>query len=686
VSAASNSGGSRARRKSPGMAGGLIREQGRHAMKFALAAIGTFGTLVAFVATLSREGLRHWVQAHPYPIFIAFVATFLLALIIGNYARVLTGQYQRLELATRSREAARGKSAEAEALLELLAFFGPGPVAEDLLHQTENVRAPTEALQRILADPDYLRRAALELSHMSLAEIDQINKWIKVQRVAQESARGQLWMENPDAAHILRGLVQSILAASDPGAPDRDDTEQTYRQSRRHLIASGATLSPDPLVRQLIINQIRRLYRAGSFAEGVALGEPSLGYWKETYGSNDRQTLFLAVEVGSALRRLGRWKAAMELNLDTLGRLRSLFGTADQIYLLCARSYGIDLALLGDYAMALDNDLQLLPSYEQIFGRDHLDTLQLRNEIAISLRCLGRFAEALEYDRHTFVRRQEILGDEDTGTLTSRFSIARDLRMLGQIREAHEILAGISSVLGRKFIVSRQFQLLVEADLAVSLRRCGYYREALVKAEAVHRQYDVTFGPEHRETLRTDINVINDLRIAGRLLDARKLGQLVVTGWTSTAGADHPNTLAAQAAHACVLRAEGNPRAALRIDEHVALKLTDRFDEAHPSTLAVLTNMASDLAMMHELHRARQVGERSFQLHARTRGRDHPNTLATAANLSLDRRADGDHREADELHASTLRASERTLGVGHPDSRKIAQYERMTLDIEPMMD
>lgn len=672
--------------KEPRFGRGLVREHGRYAMKFALAVIGTFGTLVAFVSTLTREGLRHWIQTHPYPIFIAFVVTLLAALITGNHAHVLAERYRKLDLETRAREVASRKPGDADALLELLAFFGPGPVSEDLLLQAGNVRAPTEALQRILTDPDYLRRAAVELSHMSLAEIDQVNRQIKVRRIAQENARGQLSMENPDTARVLGELVQSILAASDPGAPDRDDAEGTYRQSRPHLIASGAAQSPDPLVRQLVINQIRRLYRAGSSAEGVALGEPSLGHWQEAFGSNDRQTLALAVEVGSALRRLGRWKEAMELNLDTLGRLRSLFGTGNQVYLLCARSCGIDLALLGDYAVALDNDLQLLPSYERVFGRDHLDTLQLRNEIAISLRCLGRFEEALAYDRHTFARRQGILGDEDTGTLTSRFAIARDLRMLGRIREAHEILAGISSILGRKLIVSRQFQLLVEADLAVSLRRCGRYREALVKAEAVFRQYDAEFGPGHRETLRTGINVMNDLRIADRLPDARNLGRRVVAGWMSTAGADHPNTLAAQAGLACVLRAEGNPRASLRIDEHVVVKLTDLLGEAHPSTLAVLTNMASDLAMMGDVHRARQVGEGSFRLHAGTRGRDHPYTLATATNLSLDRRADGDHQGADELHASTLRTTEGTLGADHPDSRKIAQYGRMTLDIEPMMD
>ena len=110
------------------------------------------------------------------------------------------------------------------------------------------------------------------------------------------------------------------------------------------------------------------------------------------------------------------------------------------------------------------------------------------------------------------------------------------------------------------------------------------------------------------------------------------------------------------------------------------------FGEAHPSTLAVLTNLATDLAMTGETQQARRIGERSYRLHADTRGHDHPFALATAANLCLDRRSAGDDAGADDLHAYTQRTCEVKLGVGHPESRMIAEYRRMTLDIEPMMD
>lgn len=661
--------------------GGLMREYGRYMRKSVWGIITAILTLAGIIPLVNSRLFRHLAQVFSYPIAITLVIILALTLPTLTF---ICHRHWTLTRATKGREIARKKSADALALLELLSFFAPGPIEKDMLQS--NVPAPTEMLRRILSDPDSLGRAAVELSDISLAKIDEPNQKIQVRLIVQSISRGQLSMKDPVLAQALTKLAQSILAASDPDTPDRDDAEEKYRRSRRHLKASGAILSPDPPVRRLVINQIRRLYWEGHYSEAVELGWAALSYWRDAFGSDDRQTLKLAVEVGWALRRLGRWEEAMRLNRDTMERLQSLFGATDPDYLLCARSAGIDLALLGSYTKALDHDLGLLPAYERVFGRYHLETLRVCNDIAIVLRCLGDFKKALEFDRRIYSQRQRSLGNQDTGTLTSQFAIARDLRMLGRVYEAHEILVSISSALTRKHPISRQFQLVVGADLIVSLRRCGKYREALAQAEIIFRQHETIFGPDHRETLRTGINFINDLRIAERLREARNLGERMAAGWKSIVGPDHPNTLAVWANLACVLRAEGNLSGALQIDESLVAKFTALFGETHPSSLAVLTNMASDLAMMGKARRARQVGERSYQLHAETRGHDHPATLATAANLALDRRKDGDHAGSDELRASTLRAYAAKLGVDHPETQLVTQYGRVILDIEPMMD
>jgi tetratricopeptide (TPR) repeat protein len=577
-------------------------------------------------------------------------------------------------------------NAEADALFTLLAFFAPEPIYRELILQPGKVTAPTEALQDVLDDPAEYRRASRQLARFSLAKINGVRDVIQIHRVVQAVTQGQLKREDPETAESLRTLVHSLLAASDPNAPDRDDSEEAYERSRQHIVASGGLNSPDTLMRRLVINQVRRLYRRGGFRESLNLGQAALRQWREQFGPDDRQTLTLSVEVGAALRRIGRSEDALHLNEDTLSKLREQGETEGRAYLLCARSYDLDLLVLGRYSEALENDLALLPLYEKVFGSDSIHTLETRNNIAIGLRCLGRFSEALEWDTKTLAARERLLGDRDSLTLTSRFAVARNLRRLGRWDEALEMIRDVHNMLAEIGSPWNQFRLVAAADFGVSLRRAGYREEGAAEGEQVLKLYAAVLGPDNRDALRAAVNIINDRRVTGDLPGAQELGERTVESWEKVAGPEHPNTVAARANLANVLRASGNPKAARELDEKALRDFTQIFGEEHPSTLVVMTNLASDLAAMGEVRLARERGERSLELHRQVRGFDHPCTLATASNLSVDRRADNDPAAADELHAEAIRLYDLALGSEHPDSRLAINYGRIVLDIEPMMD
>jgi tetratricopeptide (TPR) repeat protein len=577
-------------------------------------------------------------------------------------------------------------SPEADALFSLMAFYGPEPIAEELFLQHSQVIAPTDALQRVLNNPSEFRQAARQLARFSLVSINGIRNVIQIHRVVQAVTRGRLIRELPDAASDLRAVAHSLLAASDPNTPDRDDSEKAYERSLPHIVATDALQSADPLVRQLIINQVRRLHRRGRFSASLSLGEAALTQWQAMFGPDDYQTLFLAVEIGPALRGIGRWQEARRLNSDTLRRLENHSGREDNAYLECAQSYGVDLSILGRYHEALENDQHLLHDYERELGSDHLNTLELRSNITINLRCLGKFEEALECDRLVFAERQRILGPTDTGTLTSRLAIARNLRMLGRAQEALDVIRDVYEILEQKDDPWNQFRLVVSADFAVSLRRAGYHAEAAEQGEMVLQKYLAVLGETHRGTLRASINVTNDRRNVDDLAGAQELGERTVAAWEQIAGADHPNTVAARATLAVVLRLRGNPRAARDLDQHALEDFTRVFGKEHPSPLVVMTNLASDLSAIGEGRQALELGERSLELHRHTRGTDHPFTLATAANLSVDRRVSGDATGAAELHNDTVARYNETLGAEHPESRLADQQARLTIDIEPMMD
>ena len=462
-------------------------------------------------------------------------------------------------------------SDEANALFTLLAFFAPEPVHDNLLVQRRNLAGfpfpVTEesrhgaALQLVLADYGQFRNAARELQRFSLAKMDGRRNVIQMHRVVRAVTQGEIARSDSAEADEFRSAVHLLLAATDPDQPDSDQSDAAYALSRPHIRPSGALESPNPAVRHLIINQVKHLYRMGGLTECLSLGEAAFRTWRAIFPLADELTLTLAVEITPALRRVGRWGEAMALDLETKSKLLELHKSEDNpTYLLCARSLGVDLLGLGEYANAYANDAPLLAYFEQTFGAEHFETLQMRNNIAISLRCLGRLAEALEYDRKNLEIRNQLLGPTDTGTLTSRFAVARSERRLGRWYEALSDIKRVANDLEQKGEPWDQFRLLVAADLGVSLRRAGYWEEAARESEAALELHQQLLGRDHRDTLRTAINVINDRRIVGDLKGAVQLGEQTVADLEAVVGPGHPNTIAARANLAIALRVSGTPR------------------------------------------------------------------------------------------------------------------------------
>jgi tetratricopeptide (TPR) repeat protein len=572
-------------------------------------------------------------------------------------------------------------SPDAATIFNLLAFFAPEPIAEELVIQSAVAGLP-EAIAEIVSDKSRFRPAVRELSKYSLVKIDGVRNVVQLHRVVQAVTQDRVRLEDPAHAAELRNAVHLLLAASDPLAPDRLDNAAVYDRSREHLVSSGAVDSDVPVVRRLIINQVRQLHRRGGYRESLGLGEPTLKQWRENFDEDDKLTLELAVEVGVAMRSAGRWEDASRLNAETLSLLREHYDDTDEVYLECARSYGRDLSMLGRYDEALENDLRLLPIYERERRADHEHMLKLRNNIAISLRCLGRFEEALGHDEEILEERQHTLGYDDEYTLTSQFAVARDLRRLGRYQESLDTIREVNAALKKK--PWNLFKLLVGAELSLSLRRDGQYEDARRQGEDILERHHALIGPEHRQSLLVATYLINDRRFTGDLDAAAELGEETVSSWEKEAGPDHPNTNAARANLAVVMRLQGDLVQARQLNERALACFAGRYGDRHPSTLVVMTNLASDLVAVGEVQRAHEIGEKAFATSKVVRGEKHPCTLETAANLALDRRAVGDEAGARELREATLPALEVAYGKGHPQALLAARSGRLNMDIEPM--
>src|SRR5690348_11372976 len=110
--------------------GGLMCEYGRYMRKSVWGIITVILTLTGIIALVNSKSFRHLAQIFSYPIAITFVITLALTLPTLTF---ISHRYWVLARAAKGREIARKKSAEALALLELLSFFAPGSIEEDLL-------------------------------------------------------------------------------------------------------------------------------------------------------------------------------------------------------------------------------------------------------------------------------------------------------------------------------------------------------------------------------------------------------------------------------------------------------------------------------------------------------------------------------------------------------------------------
>lgn len=574
----------------------------------------------------------------------------------------------------------------AETLFQLLSFFSAEPISEEVLVQPARLADIPAGLQKVVTSRTELKRAERELARFSLVKIDGVRNIVQLHRVVQMVTRGRIENEDPGAAVVLRNTVHALLAATDPGSPEKEQNDPLYERSYHHLVPSGAIESDNPLLRNLIINQVRRLHLRGGYQECLSLGENTLAIWQDRHPPDDIQTLALAVEVGVAMRAIGRVEEAFDLNKRTLDLLREHYGETDETYLICANSYGQDLRLLGRYDDALAHDLSLVPAYEETFSPSQHRLLNLRNNIAIDLRCVGQYEEALRYDGENTAERTRYFGSTDPQTMSSRFGVARDLRRLGRYDEAVTEARELVRVIEARQEPWRLFRLEIQSGFGVALRRAGNYAEARAIAEDVYRRYMELAGEDHRATLVAATNLICDRRVTDDLEGAQRLGETTAIMWEKIPGAGpgHPNTLATRANLAAVLRVRGNPAAAREMNESVLEGFRRLYAYNHPSTLVVMTNLASDLAAVGAVQHARELGEQTLAASRVVRGLAHPATLAVAANLVLDLRATGDEEAALTLQQETLEAYEALLTLEHPQARRAMQQGRVNVDIEPM--
>jgi CO dehydrogenase nickel-insertion accessory protein CooC1 len=573
------------------------------------------------------------------------------------------------------------RSPAAVRLLQILAFFSPGPISMGLLYSDE-MNESLLPFDETLSEKLMLGRVIRDISRFALVKVDQGTNSLQIHRLVQAVIRSQMSDEEQVEA---RHEVHKILTGARPrqGETDNPANWSTYDIIWPHLGPSVAEECDDPRTRQLLIDWVRYQWKHGEFESCLNLARRLENLWAHQLGSDHQQTLHLQFQIANVLRSQGRFAEARELDIYVLERQRAVLGPDHPHALMTANGLGADLRALGEFQDALDSDRATYESFKEQFGEDYPRTLLAAHNLGCSLRLVGDCFAARRLDEETLDRQRQVLGRDHPNTLLSSASLALDLRAAGAFRESVDVLRDTferyQEVLGDDMTDT----LRTAASLAVSLRKSGEQAEAMNLAHDTYQRYQRRYGINAPDAQSCALNLACDYAAVDDLPRALDLVTGVKAAHQADLGDDHPNTLVAANNLACYLRCVGRLPEALALAEDTRERMRRKLGDHHPLTLSCAVNLANCRGDSDEPEAAEALERQSIALLREVLGREHPDTLVCEANLAVSLRQMGRAQDAEELRARVLADFGRVLGASHPDATQLQKWQRINRDLEP---
>ncbi len=573
----------------------------------------------------------------------------------------------------------RQRSPASVRLLQILAFFSPGPISEKLLYSDAMVNCLLpydEALSKPM-----LSRVIGEISRFALVRVDHSSNPVQIHRLVQVVIRSQ--MTDEEQAET-RHRVHEILAGARPRQGETDDPANwsTYDIIWPHLGPSVADECDYPPTRQLLIDWVRYQWKHGEFEAALVLARRLQEVWTNGLGPDHQQTLHLQFQIANILRSQGRFSDARDLDTHVLERQREVLGTDHLHALMTANGLGADLRALGDFQASLTLDQKTYETLREQFGEDHPRTLMAAHNLACSLRLMGDFSGARALGQETLHRRHQVLGREHPYSLYSAADLALDLRAAGAFGESADLLRDTwehyKEVLGDEMLDT----LRTAASLAASLRKAGEQSEAMALAQDTYERYGRRYGLTVPDALSCALGLAWDYAAVDDLPRALALVTEVKDTYQAGLGTDHPNTLVAANNLACLLRRGNQVPAATALLDDTRGRLRRKLGDRHPLTLLCAVNLANCHGDSENLERAEALERQTVPLLREALGPAHPDTLACEAGLAVSLRQAGQRENAGLLRARVLGQFGRLLGPRHPDVTLLRAWQRIDLALE----
>jgi tetratricopeptide (TPR) repeat protein len=578
----------------------------------------------------------------------------------------------------------RDRDPDALRLLQVCAFFAPEPISTVLLSRPRGLRIH-DTLDRLIRNPDRLRNAIRNFGRLSLARIDHRNNSFQMHRLVQRVLISQM---DPEDRNAMKHGAHLLLAGNDPSQPDEAEQWSRYAELYPHLVASEAEECPDELVRDMVLNETKYLWRWGDHVGARDLAQRAYNAWSADGKEAGRDTLGMAAHLGFMHFVVGDYAAAAELNARTLELYRETIGDDQEQTLYAVGAVGADHRVAGDFTGALELSRSVYEQSRRRFGDDDPFTLRAAHNLGVSMRLSSLFGQALRLDEQTHRRFVQILGAEHRDTLDSLHGVNLDRRELGDYVAAHVSQENVVATARRVLRYEDHPDVLGWSHSLASFRRkAGDHVGALNLSSDVRHRYRLRYGDNHPATVLATLTLSIDQRVTGDLRTAREYGEEAVAGLRQLYGEEHPHTAGSQVDLAVTLRLLNEAEHARTLNEQALRRLVDRLGESHALVLSARINLASDHYELGEYEQAEALDRETLRrcLDRDGLGDRHPTTLACAANHAMDLRALKRTGEASGLFEDTIHKFRQILGEAHPASRAAAAGVRANCDIDPLL-
>lgn len=394
-----------------------------------------------------------------------------------------------------------------------------------------------------------------------------------------EEARAMLVPVVADMRHEFGDTDEGFLGALENLARYENKTnhkELGLAHLREALRLKIAALGPEhPNTLSASVNLGAELMNRGQFEEAESLLGDTLSNHRSIYGHQHPKTLAAEQNVARLYYEMDRIDAALALIEPCVTSKREVLGRTNPATLASQILYANILRHAGQLEAALELARETEKLQIEVVGPNHPYTLQAMDQVASFLLDSGHTREARVQIEKALALKNRLYGIADTRVLTTLGSLATVMQAEGF---AEQSLAIKEDILDRLMCDSESDLsgiLVAMNNLAMGFKHQHLYRRSEEVLRDCLQRYRLEAGPTHFYTICTEINLVDVLRLNGKLEEAESLGRQAMH-------------------HADTLFPPGHPRTALALNYLAMVWLEQgQKEDAHHALSAALDGLES---------------------------------------------------------------------------------------------